>query len=60
MFVPHPPSSHVGILTPHVMMLEGGDFEGCVGHEDGALISGKVYTRGPTKNPRPFHHVKIQ
>ena len=34
------PRIHVEILTPNVMVLEGGAFGRCLDHEDGALIYG--------------------
>ena len=34
------PNSYVEILMPNVMVLGGGAFGRCLGHEDGALMNG--------------------
>ena len=62
MFVSPPHHSDVEILTPNVMVLEGGVFGRCLSHKNRTLMNGigTLYKRDPNQLPSPFHHVRTQ
>lgn len=57
-----PPNSHVGILTPVCLVLGGGAFEKCLGHEDGALMDriSALLKEARTELPGPFCYVRTR
>lgn len=51
-----PPNSHVEVLTPNVIVLEGGVFARGFGSEGGALMKETPYDQHPCKrNPRAIN-----
>lgn len=60
MFVHLPtPNSYVEMLTPNVIVLEGGAFRRCLGLEGGSLMSGISALIKETRELSPFfYHVR--
>lgn len=56
------PKSHVGVLIPSMIMLEGEAFGRWLGYEGGAQMNeiSALITRDPTGLPSSFHQVRIQ
>lgn len=55
-------SSHVEIPMPMVVVLGGGNFRKCLGHENGgAFVNGINALMSDSREvPLPFHHMKVQ